>query len=155
MTNSLGPEFFDLEQVTLRTAIRETDHAELVSLARKSPYTSAFSSIMFSGAAAYKKGWIRLAEMENEGVVAMSCVRHKVREPKTSLYFLIVHPMMRGLHLGSLMLHDVEEQSPHQCVQLNVNKNNSGARIFYEYHDYVVTNERAMNGAGWGMEKSW
>lgn len=138
------------------TAVRESDHAELVKVANTSKFTSSFSSIMFSPEAAYDKGWIRKATLgENNNIVGLTCVRHKVREPKTVLYFLVVHPGVRFRHVGADLMADLEAGTPHKCVKFNVSKENPGARDFYEKLGYRVTSHEALKGHGWEMEKDW
>ena len=140
--------------VKIRPAVRAEDHKTLVKLANMSKFTAAFSSIMFSSEESYEKGWIRVA-MYGDDIVALSCVRHKKREPKTVLYFLIVHPHVRGHRVGEKMLKDLEKQTPHNCLKFNVSKENPDARKFYARHGYRVTSNSAMHGTGWEMERSW
>lgn len=143
-----------IDEIKIRKAEHRRDHKALVKLASMSKFTSAFSSIMFSSEESYKKGWIRVG-VYGEDIVAMTCVRHKVREPKTVLYFLIVHPHLRDHKVGALMLEDLEAQSPHNCLKFNVSKENPDAKRFYARHGYRVTSDTALNGMGWEMEKNW
>lgn len=140
--------------IEIREADRELDHKQLVKLANLSKFTHAFSSIMFSSEEAYEKGWIRVATYDEE-IIGLSCVRHKKREPKTVLYFLVIHPVHRCRKIGEMMLKDLEEQTPHDCIKFNVSKENPHARRFYTRHGYKVVDSTTLNGQGWGMEKSW
>ena len=155
VTNAqLQAEVAILNNIEIRQANREVDHKRIVKLTSMSKFTSAFSSIMFSPEAAYEKGWIRVAIYGGD-IVAVTCVRHKVREPKTVLYFLIVHPHIRGHKVGARMLKDLEEQTPHNCLKFNVSKENPDARKFYARHGYKVMHADAMRGTAWEMERSW
>ena len=139
--------------INIRTANKEQDHTRLVKLAKMSKFTNAFGSIMFSSVESYEKGWIRVGLLDHD-IVALTCVRHKVREPKTVLYFLIVHPQLRGHEIGARMLEDLEQQTPHNCIKFNVSKENPDARRFYKRHGYRVVGT-SMGGTGWAMERSW
>jgi ribosomal protein S18 acetylase RimI-like enzyme len=141
------------ELVHIRTAFKD-DHEAIVKLMNFSKFTNAFSSHMFSSDASYQKGWIRVAILDEE-IVAATCVRHKVQEPKTVLYFLIVHPHLRDRKLGALMVEDMERETPHNCIKFNVSKENPDARKFYLRHGYKITSHTALQGLGWEMEKSW
>lgn len=142
------------QELKIRKASRR-DHKRLVELARLSKFTRDFSNTqMFSSDNAYEKGWIRVATLGKD-IVAMTCVRHKVREPATVLYFLIVHPTVRGHGIGAVMLEDLESQTPHNLIKFNVNHQNPDARRFYARHGYRVTRQDALHGTCWEMEKSW
>jgi ribosomal protein S18 acetylase RimI-like enzyme len=108
---------------------------------------------MFSSEAAYKKGWITVATIGNE-IVGFVCVRHKVREPVTSLYFLGVIPRARRAGIGTALLRDLQERSPHRCVRLNVAKDNAPALTFWRKCGFVVVGD-SLEGAGHALELRW
>lgn len=137
--------------MNIRSAVRDDDHKELSKLFATSEFTRSFSSPMFSGDGAYEKGWIRVAERE-DGIAGATCVRHKVREPKTKLYFITVHPDLRGRAIGELLMRDLEQQTPHKIIELDVANENEGALRFYERLGYQVVDE-AFNGHGKRLEK--
>jgi ribosomal protein S18 acetylase RimI-like enzyme len=134
----------------VRTATRE-DHAALVKLAAKSKYTKSFSSMMFSNEGIYAKGWITLVEAEGNPV-GLLCVRHKVRSPKSIIYFMVTHPDYRGQGIGKLMMDDLEEKTPHKTIELSVMNDNPGGRAFWERMGFEPVGE-AYKGKGTQMEK--
>src|SRR5262245_17383990 len=105
----------------IRTAIIQ-EHPAIVKLARCSPYTQDFSNRIFSGPASYEKGWITIS-MHGDELCGFCCVRHKVKEPVTSLYFLGIDPQHRRLGIGNSLLQDLKRRCPHPCIRLNVAKN--------------------------------
>lgn len=133
------------------------DHDDIFKVAKTSKYTRDFSNrMMFSSDAAYEKGWIRvatLAEGDRRGqIVGFTCVRHK-RNGKTMLYFVTVHPDLKGHGVGKDLLDDVMENSPHKTMELNVMKDNEAVK-FYERLGFTVVGD-AMKGEAWRMEKDW
>lgn len=136
----------------MRAATRD-DHGELVKLAKTHPATRDFSNHMFSGEAAYKKGWIRVWE-EDGKIVGMTCVRHKVRAPETSLYYIVVHPSYRSSGIGDLLIKDLMKQCPNPRIVLNVLKDNEGARRFYDRLGFSEEGE-SLKGKGVKLAKEW
>lgn len=137
-------------------AATEADHDALVRICRRYPYTASFTNrVMFSTTAAYEKGWIVLAEddfsQDNRGAaLGFYCVRHKVREPYTMLYYLAAFPT--GRQTGAMLVEHMKSHSPHGRVELNVAKDNGGAVSFYQRHGFLISGE-ALGGAGYRM--SW
>lgn len=130
------------------------DHNQIVAIAKTSPYTKDFSNrVMFSSDAAYEKGWIKIAIQEAQ-IVGFTCVRHKVRDPETMLYFITVLPDWRSQGIGELLLDEVMRTGPHQLMALNVMKENERAVQFYQRLGFEVTGE-AMNGEAHRMERTW
>lgn len=145
----------------IRTATRD-DHKRLCQIARTSKHTSSFSSIMFSSEAAYEKGWIRVLEAREVvggrlQICGFTCVRHKVRETKTVLYFIAVDPVFRNRRVGEQLMADLEVQTPHRCIALDCALNNPRARQFYHRLGFKTVGEkRFKNGdVAWKMEKNW
>ena len=129
------------------------DHAAICVVAKTSKYTKDFSNrLMFSSDAAYAKGWILVAEHRGE-ILGFTCVRHKVREPVTMLYFITVHPDERGGFIGERLLKHVMQQSPHTCMALNVMKENR-AVSFYERLGFKIAGD-AFGGEAYRMVKEW
>ena len=139
--------------IVVRTADKAEHHKELVRLAKKSKYISAFGSQMFSGDAAYDKGWIRVAQTPQMDVVGFTCVRHKTRSPETMLYFIMVDPDSEGLGVGRALMKDLEEQTPHPRIALKVMKDNERAVEFYRKLGYAVESEDEYKGEGLLMAK--
>lgn len=142
----------------IRVATR-ADHEAILKIARQHPCTRDFSNHMFSGEAAYEKGWIWVGEdydgMTDEIVPwGFYCVRHKVRTPATSLYFIGVDERVRGRGAGARLLAHMEEHSPHPRVELNVANMNPRALSFYLARGYVIAGD-ALKGTGKALEKEW
>ena len=138
---------------TIRRATIQ-DHDRLVKLAKQSKYTKDFSNaVMFSSPAAYDKGWIWLAENAQGEAVGLACVRHKSREPKTMLYFVVVDERERGHGIAFDLLKVVMQNAPHSRMQLNVMKDNEALK-FYQKHGFQIVGE-AIKGEAWALEKEW
>lgn len=139
-------------------------HAEILALAKQHPCTRDFSNHMFSGDAAYEKGWIWSAREssltreepldEPNPVLGFFCVRHKVRVPATSLYFVGVHPDWKGAGLGDLLLDTLEAVCPNPRIELNCRKDNERALAFYRRRGFTIAGE-SLRGEGWALEKEW
>lgn len=127
-------------------------HEELCKLAKLSKYTRDFSHMMFSGEAAYDKEWIKVYVTQGK-IAGFSCVRHKVREPATSIYFIFVHPDYRGMGIGEKLLNEIIENSPHKTFHLNCEKDNTPALHFYKKHNFVIAGE-SLKGRGYALEKT-
>ncbi len=137
--------------ITIRPATYD-DHQVLVVLARQSRYTRDFSNHIFSGPLAYTKGWIRVAVDDCHGViVGFTCVRHKVREPKTSLYFIVVDGMWKGQGVGSKLLTDLWHQTPHDVIHFNCAKDNDEALVFYERRGFEQIGD-SLGGTAWQLQ---
>src|SRR5882757_7063742 len=95
-----------------------SEHAEIMKIAKLSKYTRDFSNHIFSGESMYNKGWISVATGP-EGFTGFYCVRHKVRVPKTTLYFIGVDPNMKQQGIASSLLRHMKDTSPHKCIELN------------------------------------
>lgn len=145
--------------VSVRPAT-QADHKRLADIAKQHRAGSGFTHFMFSGEAAYQKGWIRVAEAKGEGIeggskiVAFTCVRHKVRVPKTMLYYILVDKDARRIGVGNLLLDDLMQQSPHRCIELSCLKDNPEALAFYAKHGFFQRGE-SLKGKGWHLEKTW
>ena len=130
------------------------DHAAICAIAKTSQYTRDFSNrLMFSSDAAYEKGWIMVAEQRGCQLLGFTCVRHKVREPVTMLYFITVHPDHRGRSIGERLLRRVMEYGPHDRMKLNVMKENRAVN-FYKRLGFVIAGE-ALDGHAHCMVKDW
>ncbi len=139
--------------ITIRTAVVE-DHNEILKVAKQSKYTKDFSNtVMFSSPEAYAKGWIRVAE-EDGKVVGFTCIREKVRQPETVLYFITVDKDTKGKGVGKLLIQDIIDRTRHNTLALNVAKDNAEAKQFYDTLGFVVAGE-SLAGKGWALRKSW
>lgn len=140
--------------IKIRPATR-ADHEVLLAIAKSHKATRDFGHIMFSGEQAYQKGWIRLATLRDDtSVVGFTCVRHKIREPRTSLYYICIRPEARRMGVGQALLDDLIATSPHRCIELSCLKDNHEALSFYDKNGFVRTGE-ALKGKGWHLELCW
>ena len=143
------------EQVIKIRPATQADHEVLLAIAKSHKATRDFGHIMFSGEQAYQKGWIRLATLRDDtSVVGFTCVRHKVREPKTSLYYIVVAPSARRSGIGTELLADLKTSSPHRCIELSCMKDNQHALAFYAKHGFQTTGD-ALKGKGVHLELRW
>lgn len=142
-----------LTELKIRPAKKE-EHKAIIKVAVKSKFTSDFTNrLMFSSDAAYRKGWIWVAELGDE-IVGFTCVRHKIREPVTVLYFIGVHPNVRDQGIGRALMEQLVLESPHKCIHLNVIKTNIGAVKFYQDLGYKIIGSTMANQAH-QMELVW
>jgi ribosomal protein S18 acetylase RimI-like enzyme len=75
-----------------------------------------------------RRGWIRVAvdwSRHDKPIVGFVCVRHKVRQPETSLYFMGVDPDYKRQGIAKLLLDDMKEQCPNPRIALNVTSRTS------------------------------
>jgi ribosomal protein S18 acetylase RimI-like enzyme len=135
--------------ITVRPATK-ADHATLCKIAKQSKYTSSFSSMMFSGDVAYEKGWITVAE-DNGVPVGLLCIRHKVREPKTIIYFMVTDHGAQCCGAGAAMLDYLKANTPHPIIELSVMKDNAKGLRFWTNNGFVTVGE-AYEGKGLQME---
>ena len=141
------------EYLELRVAT-EDEHKEISKIFNQSPYTSAFTNrMMFSSHSAYEKGWIRVATVGGV-IVGCTCVRHKVREPKTMLYFITIDQDQKTKGIGRMLLDNIMDNSPHKLMELNVAKDNKEAISFYVRLGFVTVGE-GLKGEAWRLEKEW
>lgn len=138
-----------------RSALQQDDHQRILALAKQHACTRDFSHFMFSGAAAYEKGWIRVFEDQDTGkLVGFTCVRHKVRQKETSLYFIGIDARWQNVGLGLHMLEDLKRQSPHRRIVLNVRNDNAQAVAFYRKHGFTGS-QPALGGQGTKLTLEW
>lgn len=134
------------------------EHPRLLAIAKQHKPTRDFSHMMFSGEAAYKRGWIRLCELWLGGqvadIVGFTCVRHKVREPETALYYIAVESDYRDKGIGTALLHDLQQNSPHKRIVLNVTKDNTSAQAFYAKHGFRNAGD-SLDGNGYHLILDW
>lgn len=142
----------------MRVTVRQAQHAEhdkLLELFKTSKWTNAFGHMMFSDVKMYEKGWIRCAVTSAGNIVGAYCVRHKVRDPETSLYFITVHPIAKGVGVGHTLLVDLKERCPNKRIILNVGKVNKEAVDFYDREGFVIENDQALKGTAFKMSLEW
>lgn len=130
-----------------------SEHPEILKISKLSPYTRDFSNHIFSGEALYAKNWIAVS-LNEKTILGFYCVRHKIRTPKTTLYFIGVAPTAKGMDIGSQLLEHMKANSPHKCIELNCAKDNAEGLRFYERHNFQVTGE-SLGGKGLHLELSW
>jgi len=151
-----------IQKIKIRPATK-ADHDRLAQIARSHRAGQGFTHFMFSGDAAYEKGWIRVAVVDggdmDGDIVGFTCVRHKKREPKTMLYYIIVETWARrdskpGVRIGQALLDDLIATSPHRCIELSCLKDNAEALQFYAKNGFEQKGE-ALKGKGWHLELRW
>ena len=150
------------ERVLIRVANKE-EHKGILELSKLSPYTKDFSNrLMFSSDASYGKGWIHVAALikEEDGkdvskFIGFTCVRHKIREPVTTLYFIGIHPDWQRWGLGKAMLEKIMRAGPHNVMVLNVMKENQSAVQFYQKLHFRIFSDQTLKGHGFGMRGLW
>ena len=109
------------------------DHADIFKIAKVSPYTKDFGNqVMFSSVMAYAKGWIRVIVVSGI-IVGFTCIRVKIRKPRTKLYFLGVAPNHRRQGIGKMLVHDLWKTIPitHASIELSCALANEAAKQLY------------------------
>ena len=139
-------------EVKIRNATSK-DHEEILKIARTSPYTKDFSNrLMFSSDAAYKKGWIKVATHKRK-IIGFTCIRHKVREPVTVLYFIAINLKFRSKNVGELLIEEVMWEGPHTRMELNVAKDNRAVSFYIRNGFHRIGD--ALNETAFRMAKEW
>lgn len=147
-----------LNRFVCRTALRH-EHDDVTQISRQHKCTRDFTNHMFSGEAAYQKGWIVVCEDAGLApafppLAGFYCVRHKVREPSTELYFIGVEKTYRRSGVGERLIKDLMDRSPHRKIGLNCMKTNAEALKFYEKLGFKAVGE-GINGTAWRLQKEW
>ena len=137
-----------------RLATYDGDHKAILDIAKTSKYTSAYGNYMFSGKAAYEKGWIQVVTTKDDKVVGYFCCRVKVREPVTELYFFGVHPEFQREGIALFVLTMLIGFSKHRDIGLNVMKENKPAVSFYLKHGFKIVRD-AFGGQAHRMHLRW
>lgn len=141
----------------IRPALAD-EHMRLLEIARSHPVGGSFSHTMFSGPDMYKRGWIRAAVGIVVGgpnrIAGFTCFRHKIRQPKTKLYYIIVDRPWRRRGVGQLLLTDLITESPHRCMELDCEKGNAEALAFYDRNGFARVGE-TKDGKRWVLELTW
>lgn len=121
------------------------EHKEICTIARLSPYTKGFASGGLRYVDTYyEKGWV-LAAYRGKKITGFVCVRHCVRNPHTSVYYIGVLERRKGL--GRALLERVLKDSPHGTIRLISEKENEDGLAFYKRLGFKVEGEGA-NSAG-------
>lgn len=114
------------------TPARSDADVELVKeLAKLDKHTTGALSPMNINPDAIKKGWIVLAR-EGKTPVGFLVVRHCVRNPWTSLYYIGVHPDHRGKGYGEELIWWLMDDSPHDRIRLVCETTNVKSNEFYK-----------------------
>jgi ribosomal protein S18 acetylase RimI-like enzyme len=138
--------------LTTQWGCRETDHQALVRISRRFPATRAFSAMWFSGAENYAKQQIRVARLDDQ-LVGFSMVHERVRPPAVAtLHFLAVSPECHRRGVASILLQELEQNTRHPVVVLNVLRSNEAAVALYHRHGYQIVGP-SLEGQGHRMEK--
>jgi ribosomal protein S18 acetylase RimI-like enzyme len=129
------PEFFKVV-----AADYDADHKTIVRLARQSPFTRSLSVRYID--TYYHRGevgkLVRYSGLSNDWeTVGFILVRHCVRRPYTSVYYVVVDEQHRGRGLGGRLLDWAEGQSPWTETRLGVDERNDGARRYWERLGFV------------------
>ena len=139
------------------TQAEPSEHKDILAIAKQHRCTKDFGSHMFSPPSAYEKGWIRAAVdwcTHGKPIIGFVCVRHKVRDPETSLYFMGVHEDHKRKGVAQALLEDIKTRCPNPRIVLNVDKQNQPALDFWKAQGFVVTGD-ALKGKGVAMKLEW
>ncbi len=130
------------------------EHDKIMKLAKRSKYTRDFSNHIFSGESMYSKNWIAIQKDALGDVMGFYCVRHKVRTPATTLYFIGVDQKYWGEGNASELLQHMKDNTPHRCIELNCMKDNVEGLKFYEKHNFEIKGD-SLKGLGHKLELRW
>lgn len=107
----------------------EADHKALLKLAKQSPYTVGFADVRFIQEY-YSSGWIIKATLDEE-LVGFACIRHCLKRPYTTVYYLGVAEGKRRMGVGDLIMTYIRCVTPHKELRLGVDESNKGGRDFW------------------------
>lgn len=121
------------------------EHKRVCEVARLSKFTKGFASggLRFVDSY-YQRGEVLVAEAHGR-LLGFACVRHCVRRPYTSVYYIGATENGRGV--GRALLRQVLKESPHTCIQLISEKENKQGLGFYRHIGFTIQGEGA-NRAG-------
>lgn len=125
-----------------------SEHKKIVQVSKQSKFTRDFTNQIFSGEEMYLRSWITIAE--HREILGFYCVRHKIKEPVTSLYFIGVDRNQKGIGVGFKLLEHMKVNSPHKVIELNCIKENEEALIFYDRNGFKIIGE-GLKGLGWRL----
>lgn len=108
-------------------AANYSDHKELLKLARQSPYTKGFADVRYVQEY-YERDWI----LRTWNMAAFACIRHCVRSPWTTIYYLGVAPEARGKGLGAAMVREISLRTPHGELRCGVDEANLEGQAFWK-----------------------
>ena len=131
--------------VTVSLAVWE-DHKEILKLSRQSPYTKTFGDVRFVQEY-YTKGWIFKASQGGK-IVGFACIRHCVRSPYTTIYYLGVSDSYQGRGVGRRIEREVEKSSPHEEIRLGVEEENESGQEFWRRLGFVVSGKVTTTKSG-------
>jgi ribosomal protein S18 acetylase RimI-like enzyme len=135
--------------ITLSTAQFDR-RDEVVKLFAKSKHTSAFSNIIYSNEKVFEQGCVVVAEVDGK-LAGAYCVRHCVKKPQTTLYYLFVAEEHRGEGVSHALMHHMKDNTPHSCIVLGVANHNEIAIRFYTRHGFTAIGE-CYKGTGTTMQ---
>lgn len=115
----------------VRRAKTEKQVSIVKDLAALDKHTRGATSPMNLNDNAIEKGWVVLG-YEGKRAVGFMVVRHCVREPHTSLYYIGIHPDHKGKGYGEDMVWWLLDDSPHRRIRLVCEVDNEAANAFYK-----------------------
>ncbi len=122
------------------------DRESIFSIGKQSHHTSGVSNPMFFGKHTIQRGEAAVAEHDGE-IYGFVVVRHLVRKPFTSLYYVGVGSAARSRGLGELLVRWALRTSPHGRIRLICDIDNEKAHTFYERLGFQWT-DTGMNKSG-------
>lgn len=130
--------------IIVGAAQHDLHHREIARIARLSKFTKDFEAVRYIKDY-YDKGWMAVAIHLSE-VQGFACIRHCVRQPWTTIYYLGVRTQRLGI--GRELLRWVKDTSPHREIRLGVDRENDGAKSFWLATGFVSTGEETYPRAG-------
>lgn len=127
------------------------DKDGIIRVAKMNKYTKGVSNPMFMNDASFDKGWVGVVRTKSGTVCGFTVVRHLVRYPYTSLYYVGVAPGHQGHGVGLSLVRWVMKHSPHGCIRLICEQENTDSVDWYKRHGFRVIEE----GANKANEPYW
>ena len=127
--------------INYRPGDYDQDHKRLCAIARMDSETKGFCDVYYPREY-YENGWIWVAE-SNEDPVGFVCIRHCVKRPYTSLYYMGVRPFTQGRGIGTQLLECVKDSSPWGVIELGCSKTNEDGLRFWQREGFEVFDQDA------------
>ena len=105
------------------------DHKGILRVSKQSSYTEPLSEVRYIQEY-YGQGWMLKAVRANE-IVGFVCLRHCLRNPYTSIYYLGVADGCKRSGVGRRLAKYVDRASPHQEIRLGIEEMNEEAIMFW------------------------
>lgn len=113
----------------------QKDHKEIIKLSKLSRFTKGFADVRYIQEY-YSNGWVGKATVSTE-LVGFVCLRHCIKRPWTTIYYLGVVPSLARTGIGSRLVDWVWNTSPHPSLRLGIEATNADGLAFWTRQGFI------------------